>query len=134
MNLTAYKFFRIAAGVLVLLAAVHFMGHLSSLNAKPNNGTEFTMKELMDNYKMNVGGTMRTMSELNNGFSLAFSAMSLALGALGFVVPVQRKTAIVFAASMALMTAISVACWFIAPTSFLAVAMVLFAGAAYYEK
>jgi len=134
MNLTAYKLFRIAASALILLAVIHLMGHLSSLNAKPNNGTEYTMKELMDNYKLNVGGSMRSQTQLMNGFSLAFSAMAMAMGALGLVVPVQRRTAIVYAASLAVLTAISLQYWFIAPTSFLAVAALLFAGAAYFEK
>ena len=130
----SYKLFRIGALVLALTGVAHFFGHIGSKGAKPVNGAEFQMFELLYGLKINMMGTMRTQGEIMDGMSLGFSVFMLTLAAIGFTSPVQRKTAIVFAASLAVMVGISLTYWFIMPTLFLGAAMACYAGSAYLEK
>ena len=66
--------------------------------------------------------------------SVGFAEFMLTLAALGFTLPVQKKPAIVIAASLAVMLGLSLTYWFIMPTAFLAVTLLCFAGSAYLEK
>jgi hypothetical protein len=129
-----YNLFRIGALILGLCGAMHLFGHYASKGAKPVNGTEFQLEELMYGYKMNIYGSMRTQGDLYDGMSLGFTVFMVTLSALGFVLPVQRKTAIVFAASLAVMAGISVTYWFIIPTAMLAAALLCFGACAYLTK
>lgn len=133
MSLGTYQCFRIGAGVLVAMGAAHLAGHFAG-KGKPLNGMEDQMRMLMETYRFNVMGTMRNTQEIYDGLSLAFSVFSFGLGALAFTVPPQKKTAIVLAATLAVMTAVSLTYWFLAPTAFLAGATVLFAAAALLDR
>ena len=130
----SYKLFRIGALVVTLCVVAHLVGHFASKGQKPVNGTEFQLEELMYGYKMNVMGTMRSQGDFYDGMSLGFTVFMLTLGAFGFLLPVQKKAAIIFAVSLAVMLVISVTYWFILPTAFLGAAMLAYAGSAYLEQ
>jgi len=133
MSLVSYQCFRIGAGVLALMGAAHLAGHLGG-RTKPLNGTEDQLRMLMETYRTNVMGSMRSTQELYDGFSLAFAVFSIGLGALAFTVPPQKKTAIVFAAMLAALTGVSMMYWFILPTAFLAGAALLFGASALLDR
>jgi hypothetical protein len=130
----SYKLFRIGALVLALNGVAHLFGHFANVSAKPVNGTEYQLHELLYGFKFNAMGTMRSHGEIYDGMSLGFSVFMLTLAAIGFATPVNRKTAIVIAASLVVMLGISLTYWFIMPTGFLAVALLCYAGSAYLEK
>jgi hypothetical protein len=130
----SYKLFRIGALVLAVTGVAHLLGWLGSRGVKPVNSTEFQLNELLYGFKTNMMGTMRTQGDIFDGMSLAFTVFMLTLAALGFTVRVEKKTAIVIAASLAVMLGISVNYWFSMPTTFLAAGLACFAGSAYLEK
>ena len=129
-----YNLFRIGALLLGLCGTMHLVGHYGSKGVKPVNGTEFQLEELMYGYKTNIYGSMRTQGDLYDGLSLGFTLFMVTLAALGFVLPVQRKTAIVFASSLAVMTGISFTYWFIIPTAMLSAALLCYGACAYLVK
>lgn len=130
----SYKLFRIGALVLALHGVAHFFGYLGSKSAKPVNGAEFQMFELLYGQKTNMMGTMRTQGDIMDGMSLGFSVFMLTLAAIGFTSPVQRKLAIVLAVSLGVMLGISLTYWFLMPTMFLGAALLCYAGSAYLDK
>ena len=130
----SYKLFRIGALVLAVTGVAHLLGWLGSRGVKPVNSTEFQLNELLYGFKTNMMGTMRTQGDVFDGLNLAFTVFMLTLAALGFTVRVEKKTAIVIAASLAVMLGISVNYWFSMPTTFLAAGLACFAGSAYLEK
>jgi hypothetical protein len=129
-----YTLFRVGALVLALHGIVHLFGHFANKTAKPVNSQEYMLEELLYGFKTNVMGVMRSQGEILDGLSLAFSLFLLTLAALGFTLPVEKKPAIVIAASLAVLLAISLAYWFVVPTAFVAVALLCFAGSAYLKK
>ncbi len=133
MSQGSYQCFRIGAGVLVAMGLAHLAGHLGG-RGKALNGMEDQMRMLMETYRTNLMGTMRSTQELYDGFSLAFAVLSIGLGALAFTVPPQKKAAIVIAAMLAVMTGVSLMYWFAVPTAFLAAAAVLFAASALLDR
>lgn len=130
----SYNLFRIGALVLALHGVSHLFRHFGEKGAKPVNGTQFQLEELLYGFRSNVMGTMRSQGEIYDGLSLAFGVFMLTLAALGFTLPVQKKAAIVIAVSLAVMLGLSLMYWFAMPTSFLAAALLCFAGSAYLEK
>jgi hypothetical protein len=129
----SYKLFRIGALVLALHGILHLFGHFAGKGAKPVNGTEFQLNELMYGFKTNMMGNMRSHGDIYDGLSIGFTVFMLTLAALGFTLPVQKKTAIVIATSLAVMLGLSLTYWFIVPTSFLAAGLLCFAGSAYVD-
>ena len=72
------------------------------------------------------------MWDLMNGFSIAFAAAALCLGVLSLVLSRERtallkRVALTIAIWLAAMTAVSLHYFFAAPTSFLMVALLIFA-------
>jgi hypothetical protein len=130
----SYKLFRIGALILAVHGVMHALGHFGGKGVKPLNSMEYQLNEIMYGYKFNLMGVMRTQGDIYDGLSLGFSVFMLTLAALGFTVPVQRKPAIVIAAGLGVMLALSITYWFIMPTAFLAAGMLCFAGSAYLEK
>lgn len=130
----SYKLFRIGALVLTLHGVANLLQYFGSKGAKPVNGTEFQLNEMMYGMKINMMGTMRTQGDVFDGLSIAFTVFLLTLAALGFTLPVQKKPAIVIAASLAVMLGVSLTYWFIMPTMFLAAGLACFAGSAYIDK
>lgn len=133
MTQGSYQCFRIGAGVLAAMGVAHLFGHFSG-RGKPVNGMEDQLRMLMETYRTNMMGSMRSTQELYDGFSLAFAVLSLGLAALAFTVPPQKKVAIVYAAMLALMTGVSFMYWFTAPTAFLAAGTVLFGASALLDR
>lgn len=129
-----YTLFRIGALILALNGVLQLFGHFANKGAKPINGVEFQLEEMLYGYRTNVMGVMRSQGEIADGMSLSFAVFMLTLAALGFTLPVERKPAIVIAASLAILLGISVTHWFILPTTFLAAGLLCFAGSAYLKK
>lgn len=130
----SYKLFRIGALVLTVGAAAQFFDYLGNRGAKPVNGTESHLQQLMYGFQINMMGTMRTRGDIYDGLTLAYVVFLLTLAAIGFTAPVQKKLAIVIAASMLVMLGISVTYWFSVPTTFLAAGLLCFSGSAYLDK
>lgn len=130
----SYKLFRIGALVCALNGIMHLFVHFGNKGMKPVNSTAFQLEELMYGFKSNVMGTMRSQGEIFDGMSLSYSVFLLSLAALGFTVRVEKKTAIVFAASLAVMLGISLTYWFIMPTVLLGAGLICYAGSAYLDK
>ena len=98
----------------------------------PANDTERQLLDLMTNYKFNLLGSLRSMYELMRGFSIVFMLSALLLGVLALLLSGERaallkRVAAVTTVWLVLVTAISLQYFFIIPTSFLAVALLLFA-------
>lgn len=124
------RLFKAGGWVLILLAMVHSL----SLFRKqvPENETERRLLDLMANYKLNLMGSLRSMWDLMTGFSIAFAAAALCLGVLSLVLSRERtallkRVALTIAIWLAAMTAVSLHYFFAAPTSFLMVALLIFA-------
>ena len=129
-----YALFRIGALILAIEGVLHLFGHFGNKGVKPVNGTEFQLAELMYGYKSNMMGVMRSQGDIYDGLSLGFSVFLFTLSALGFMLPVERKTAVVIGISLAVMTVLSLNFWFVLPTALLGGALICFAGSAYLTK
>src|SRR5271168_224111 len=124
------RLFQAGAVELVVLGLVHSLSLIGKQAA--TNDSERQLLELMSNYKFMVMGTARTMAEFLRGFSIAFMVGMLGLGVLSLVLLRERegllkRVALVNAIVLAVMTANSVRYFFVLPTSFLALGLVLFA-------
>ena len=116
--------------VLVLLGLLHSLSLFQ--NPVPANDTEKQLLNLMANYDFNLMGSSRTMNDLLRGFSIAFLLAALSFGALDLLLCRERagllkRVALMNAIWLAAMPAVSLRYFFVAPTSFLAVALLLFA-------
>lgn len=119
-----------AGGVwLLLLGAVHSLSLIKPL--APQNDTERQLIDLMTNYKFNLAGSMRSMDNLLTGFSVSFMLAALILGALALVLRQQpaallKRVALVYLVWLAAMAAVTIRYFFIFPTTFLVIALLLF--------
>jgi hypothetical protein len=123
------RLFTAGAVWLVLLGLVHSLSLIGS--PQPANETERQLLDLMSNYKFSLMGSMRSMDNLVRGFSISFMLGSLALGALDWTLRRERagllkRVAVVNAVWLAAMTLVSLRYFFAVPTSFLAVALLVF--------
>jgi hypothetical protein len=126
------RLYKAAAAVLILLGLAHSLGVLNQPVAQ--NDTERQLFDLMANYKSNLMGSMRSTGELLQGFNISFVILPLALGILNLVLAGEpgirlKRLALINIIWLAAMTANSVYNWFLAPTLFLAIALVLFIAA-----
>jgi hypothetical protein len=126
------RLFTTGAVFLLILGLVHSI----SLFQKqiPANDTERQLLDLMSNYKFNVMGSMRSMDNFLRGFSISFMLASMGIGALNLVLIRERagllkRVALINSLWLAVMTAVSFHYFFIAPTSFLTLALLIFAAA-----
>ena len=123
------RLFKLGGVVLVLLGSVHAISLFEKL--VPANDTEKRLLELMASYRFNLMGSSRSMNDLLRGFSISFMLAALGFGALDLVLSGERsgllkRVALVNAIWLAAMTAISVHYFFVAPTAFLVVALLIF--------
>jgi len=123
------RIFKTGAVLLIVIAAVHSLSLIRERT--PANDTERQLLELMTNYKFNLMGTMRSMSELMSGFKLAFGLAALGFGVLDIAVWSERarllkKVALANSLWLAAMLVVSLHYFFLVPTSFLALALVVF--------
>jgi hypothetical protein len=126
------QFFVAGAAWLVLAGLVHALSLVGK--QAPANDTERQLLELMTNYKFNLLGSMRSMAELLRGFSVAFMLAALGIGALDLVLSRERegllkRVALVNVIWLTGMIAVALRYFFVVPTSFLAIALILFAWA-----
>jgi hypothetical protein len=124
------RLFTTGSVLLLLLGLVHAL----SLFEKPvpANDTERQLFDLMSNYKFNVMGSMRSLDNFLRGFSISFMLAALAMGALDLVLARERagllkRVALINTIWLAAMTAVALRYFFAAPTSFLIVALLIFA-------
>lgn len=123
------RFFKSGGVFLMLLGLVHSISFFKKL--APANDTERQLLGLMTSYKFNLMGSLRSMDNLFQGFSVAFMLAALGMGALALAVSNERtsllkRVALIIAIWLAVMTGVSLHYFFPAPTSFLAVALLLF--------
>jgi uncharacterized membrane protein len=126
------RLFTAGAVWLVLLGLVHAL----SLFAKqvPANDTERQLLDLMVHYQFNVMGSMRSMDNFLRGFSISFMLGALVMGALDLALCRERaellkRVALINTIWLAAMISVSLNYFFVVPTSFLAVALLIFAAA-----
>jgi|SRR5271167_4656787 len=123
------RLFKTGAVALLILGLVHsislFEKHI------PTNNTEKQLMDLMANYKLNLMGSRRSMSDLLQGFSVAFMLAPFAFGALDLMLSRERagllkRVAWLNVIWLAALTAVSLHYFFAAPTSFLVAALLIF--------
>jgi hypothetical protein len=123
------RLFKTGAVALLILGLVH---SLSLIRERvPANDTERQLYGLMSSYKFNLIGSMRSMADLLRGFSVCFM-----LGALGFALfdlllfreraGLLKRAALANIIWLVAMTAVALHYFFVIPTSFLAVTLLIF--------
>ena len=118
--------------MLVLLGLVHTLSLIR--DPVPANETERQLFDLMNTYRFNLMGSMRSMSDLMRGFSMAFTVASIGLGTLDLILARERvgllkRIALVNVIWMAALVGIALRYFFAAPLSFQVVTLVLFVAA-----
>jgi uncharacterized membrane protein len=124
------RLFKAGALWLLILGAVHS----TSLFIKqvPANDTERQILDLMTSYRFNLSGSLRSMSDLMRGFSVAFMLAPLAFGVLDLMLSRERagllkRAALVQIIWLAAMIVVALRYFFVLPLSFLVVALLIFA-------
>jgi hypothetical protein len=123
------RLFKTGGVWLLILGAVHSISLFRDL--VPANDTERQLIDLMTSYKFNIMGSLRSMSELMRGFSIAFMLAPLAFGVLDLMLARERagllkRVALVQIIWLAAMIVVALRYFFAAPLSFLAVALIIF--------
>jgi hypothetical protein len=126
------RLFKTGGAFLLLLAAVHSISLFQKQT--PANETERQLLDLMSNYKFNLMGSVRSMWDLLQGFSVAFALSALGLGSIDLALSNERtallkRLALLNTLWLAAMIAVSLHYFFVFPTSFLAAALLLFLSA-----
>jgi hypothetical protein len=126
------RLFKTGAAWLVLMGLVHSLSLIKK--PAPMNDTERQLLDLMNNYHFNVMGSMRSMWDFHQGFSVAFMLAALGLGFLDLTVAGERagllkRVALVNALWLAVMAANSLHYFFLAPSTFLIVGFLIFLAA-----
>jgi hypothetical protein len=126
------RLFTAGGVVLLLLGLVHSLSLIGK--PVPANDTERQLLDLMSNYKFNVMGSMRSMDNFLRGFSISFMLGVFCIGALNLALARERsgllkRVALINSIWLAAMIAVGLRYFFVAPTSFLAVALIIFAAA-----
>jgi|SRR5271168_4064164 len=126
------RLFKTGAVWLVVMGLVHSLSLIRDL--APSNDTERQLVDLMTNYHFNLMGSLRTMGELNRGFSIAFMLAALGFGVLSLTLARERagllkSVALVNVVWLAAMLATSLRYFFAVPTSFLALGLAIFVAA-----
>jgi hypothetical protein len=126
------RLFTGGAAWLIFMGLVHSLSLLGK--QAPANETERQLLDLMVRYKFNVMGSMRSMDNFLRGFSISFMLAALVTGALALTLVGERagllkRIALVNTVWLAVMTAVGLRYFFIVPTSFISVALLLFVAA-----
>src|ERR1700687_1135009 len=124
------RFFISGAVALLIVGLVHSLSFFEK--QVPANDTERQLLDLMANYRLNRMGSMRSMNNLLRGFSISFMLAALVMGAVDLGVCRERESllkrvALVNTIWLAAMTVVSLHYFFVMPTSFLVVALLIFA-------
>src|SRR6266403_1665914 len=115
---------------LLLMGSVHSLSFINPLT--PQNATERQLFDLMSNYKFNVAGTMRSMDNFMTGFSICFMLAALGFGLLDLSIVKERaallkRICLVNILWLVVMVGVALRYFFIVPTTFLSVALLIFA-------
>jgi len=115
--------------MLVLTGLVHSLSFLKKPVAA--NDTERQLLDLMTNYHFSMLGSVRSMSILMRGFSVSFMLGAFVVGAMALALANERagllkRVALVISLWLAAMTVVSLHYFFIVPTSFLVVGLLIF--------
>jgi hypothetical protein len=126
------RLFQAGGVMLVLLGLVHTLSLIRE--PVPANETERQLFNLMNTYRFHLMGSMRSMSDLLRGFSMAFTVASIGLGTLDLTVARERtgllkRIALVNVIWLTALVGIALRYFFAAPLSFQVVALVLFVAA-----
>jgi hypothetical protein len=126
------RLFRTGAIVLILLGAVHSLSFFNPL--VPQNDTERQLFSLADNYKFDLMGSPRSMSDLMRGFSISFMLAAFVVGAINLALwsdpnRTLKRVALVTTIWLAVMTAVSLRYFFVIPTTFLVFDLIIFLAA-----
>jgi hypothetical protein len=123
------RLFKAGATALLILGLVHSLSLIRE--QVPANETERQLLGLMSSYRFNLMGSIRTMNDLVRGFSVSFM-----LAALGFALfdlllfreraGLLKRAALANVIWLAAMTAVALRYFFIIPTSFLSVTLLIF--------
>jgi hypothetical protein len=123
------RLFKAGAVALLVMGFVHALSLIRDL--VPANDTEKQLVELMSKYKFNLMGSARTMAELLRGFSLCFMVAALGFGVFDFALAGERagllkRAALVNIVWLAVMVGVALRYFFIVPTTFLTITLLLF--------
>ena len=115
--------------MLVLTGLVHSLSFLKKPVAA--NDTERQLLDLMTNYHFSMLGSVRSMSILMRGFSVSFMLGAFVVGAMALALANERagllkRVALLISLWLAAMTVVSLHYFFIVPTSFLVVGLLIF--------
>ncbi len=123
------RLFKAGAVALLILGLVHSLSLIRDL--VPANETEKQLVGLMSTYRFNLMGSLRSMDDLLRGFSVSFMMAALGFGIFDVVLWGERagllkRAALVNIIWLAVMTAVALRYFFVVPTSFLAVTLLIF--------
>ena len=126
------RLFKTGGAVMLLLAAVHAVSLFQKQT--PANETERQLLDLMTNYKFDLMGSVRSMWDLLQGFSVCFALSALGLGSIDLALSNERaallkRFALINTLWLAAMIAVSLHYFFVLPTAFLAATFLLFLSA-----
>jgi len=83
--MASYKtFFKIGSWAMLATGVIHALSFLN--NPEPQNDSERQLFDLLKNYRFDLGGTMRSMEELINFFSLNLSLFCLFAGITNLII------------------------------------------------
>ena len=119
------------AGVVALLI-VGLVHSLSLIRERvPANDTERQLLGLMSGYRFDLMGSARSMAGMLRGFSVSFMVAALGFGIFDLMLWRERagllkRAALVNIMWLAVMTGVSLHYFFIVPTSFLVITLMIF--------
>ena len=123
------RFFKFGCWAAAITAAVHLVGFVSG-DLQPANETEEALLDTARNYQFPLpGGIQRSLLDITDGFSLAFSLFMATIAGLGFLIARRGADDVVLmtaatrtlAAFSLVLFVISLWYWFLIPTLFVAV-------------
>ena len=123
------RLFKAGAVALLILGLVHSLSLIRE--EVPANDTEKQLLGLMSSYKFNLMGSIRTMNDLVRGFSVSFMLAALGFDLFDLLLFRERagllkRAALANIVWLAAMTAVALRYFFIIPTSFLSVTLLIF--------
>ena len=126
------RLFAAGAIVMVLLGLIHSLSLIR--RPIPANDTEQHLFLLMNTYQFNLMGSMRSMTDLFRGFSMAFTVASIGLGVLDFSLRRERtallkRVALINVLWLLALVLIALRYFFAAPLTFQTVGLAIFAAA-----
>lgn len=124
-----YRWFIAGCVVLILMGLAHLAAQHLAPQPPPTNPDEITLVRLMKEYRLELPGAKRSMESLFLGFTNFFTLSSVAMGLAGIAVAripgAARRVAAIYVLALIAMLINSLVNWFIIPTSFLVVALLL---------